>query len=250
MPTAATTNAKARRRSISKQRTAAPSTPLRQHPLTSADAKSPTDSAEEATMRIQLSSDFPMDFSSRTSGFCSMTFGHRRIRYWPVHCCGSACRFPKRLRRNGICGSIDRYRPIAGLAHTTGASNGWPTFKVYDGSTNGRSTSPWDTITSRGASRTRKVCFWHPATPWGFPCCVRSGLTARVRSCITIETRSIHPPPAPLGDGERINFLRALAIGERVGKAGPDLFRSPMKRMLSCAIFAMRKSWRARCAMP
>jgi hypothetical protein len=43
----------------------------------------------------------------------------------------------------------------------------------------------------------------------------------------------IHPPPAPHGDGERINFfLPPLAIGERIGKAGPDLFHSPMKRNL------------------
>jgi hypothetical protein len=40
----------------------------------------------------------------------------------------------------------------------------------------------------------------------------------------------IHPPPAPIGDGKRINLFRTLAIGERVGNAGPDLFRSPMKR--------------------
>jgi hypothetical protein len=26
------------------------------------------------------------------------------------------------------------------------------------------------------------------------------------------------------------SLLRTLAIGERIGKAGPDLFRSPMKR--------------------
>jgi hypothetical protein len=45
------------------------------------------------------------------------------------------------------------------------------------------------------------------------------------------------------------NLFRALAIGERVGKAGPDLFRSPMKEVLSCAISAMRKLWRALCAM-
>jgi len=29
-------------------------------------------------------------------------------------------------------------------------------------------------------------------------------------------------------EGERINLFRALAIGERVGNAGTDLFRSPM----------------------
>jgi transcription antitermination factor NusG len=40
----------------------------------------------------------------------------------------------------------------------------------------------------------------------------------------------IHPPPAPFWEGERVSSLRTLAIGERVGKAGPDLFRSPMKR--------------------
>ena len=57
----------------------------------------------------------------------------------------------------------------------------------------------------------------------------------------------IHPPPAPFWDGERITgrytrlspffgtvnvslHIPTLAIGERVGKAGPDLFRSPMKR--------------------
>src|SRR5262249_31957125 len=57
------------------------------------------------------------------------------------------------------------------------------------------------------------------------------------------STGPIHPPPAPVGDGERINLFRALAIGERVGNAGSDLFRSPMKRLLSCAISAMRRPW-------
>jgi hypothetical protein len=32
---------------------------------------------------------------------------------------------------------------------------------------------------------------------------------------------SIHPPPAPFWDGE-VSFSRTHAIGERVGKAGPD----------------------------
>src|ERR1700730_550235 len=41
---------------------------------------------------------------------------------------------------------------------------------------------------------------------------------------------SIHPPPAPFGDGERISSTPPPAIGERVGKAGPDLLRSPMMR--------------------
>jgi hypothetical protein len=36
----------------------------------------------------------------------------------------------------------------------------------------------------------------------------------------------------PFWDGERISSLRTLAIGERVGKAGSDLFRSPMKGAL------------------
>jgi hypothetical protein len=36
----------------------------------------------------------------------------------------------------------------------------------------------------------------------------------------------------PFWDGERINSLRTLAIGERVGKAGTDLLRSPMKKVL------------------
>jgi Glyoxalase superfamily protein len=36
----------------------------------------------------------------------------------------------------------------------------------------------------------------------------------------------------PFWEGERITSLRTLAIGERVGKAGPDLFRSPMKRCM------------------
>jgi hypothetical protein len=31
------------------------------------------------------------------------------------------------------------------------------------------------------------------------------------------------PAACPIWDGERINLFRALAIGERVGKAGPDL---------------------------
>jgi hypothetical protein len=36
----------------------------------------------------------------------------------------------------------------------------------------------------------------------------------------------------PFWDGERISSLRTLAIGARVGKAGSDLFRSPMKGAL------------------
>jgi len=51
-----------------------------------------------------------------------------------------------------------------------------------------------------------------------------------VLSCVNLAAGPIHPPPAPHGDGERINLFRALAIGERVGNAGPDLLRSPMKR--------------------
>ena len=39
----------------------------------------------------------------------------------------------------------------------------------------------------------------------------------------------------PTVDGQRINLFRALAIGERVGNAGSDLFRSPMKRLFPCA---------------
>jgi hypothetical protein len=54
----------------------------------------------------------------------------------------------------------------------------------------------------------------------------------------------------PLGDGERINLFRTLAIGERVGNAGPDLFPFADEEVLSCAISAMRKQWHARCAMP
>jgi hypothetical protein len=42
----------------------------------------------------------------------------------------------------------------------------------------------------------------------------------------------IHQPPAPFWDGERIKSPRALANGERVGKAGPDLLRSLMERRL------------------
>jgi hypothetical protein len=61
----------------------------------------------------------------------------------------------------------------------------------------------------------------------------------------------IHPLPAPYGDGERIDLLsHAFAIGERVGNAGSDLFRSPMKEVLSCAISAMRRQWRVPCAKP
>jgi hypothetical protein len=45
----------------------------------------------------------------------------------------------------------------------------------------------------------------------------------------------------PFWDGERIHSLRTLAIGERVGNAGPDLFRSPMKRC-SHARFPRRES--------
>src|SRR5258707_481219 len=48
-------------------------------------------------------------------------------------------------------------------------------------------------------------------------------------------------------DGERITSLRTLAIGERVGKAGPDLFRSPMRRC-SHARFPRRESYGARSA--
>src|SRR5262249_40527255 len=51
----------------------------------------------------------------------------------------------------------------------------------------------------------------------------------------------------PMGNGERINLFRALAIGERVGNAGPDLFRSPMKRC-SHARFSRRESYGTRAA--
>jgi hypothetical protein len=74
------------------------------------------------------------------------------------------------------------------------------------------------------------------------------GLTC-TRRCSKIPLRLIHPPPAPFGDGERINFAPPLAIGERVGKAGPDLFRFADDEVLSCAISAMRKPWRVPCAM-
>jgi hypothetical protein len=60
---------------------------------------------------------------------------------------------------------------------------------------------------------------------------------------------SIHPPPAPIGDGERIIFNPPLAIGERVGKAGLDLFRSLMKRC-SHARLPRCEGYGARCAMP
>src|SRR5215831_1255212 len=56
----------------------------------------------------------------------------------------------------------------------------------------------------------------------------------------------IRPPPAPFWDGERIVFS-ALAIGERVGKAGTDLLRSPMKRR-SHARFSRCKDHGARTA--
>jgi Glyoxalase superfamily protein/ClpX C4-type zinc finger len=42
--------------------------------------------------------------------------------------------------------------------------------------------------------------------------------------------RADTPAACPVGDGERINLFRTHAIGERVGKAGPDFFRSLAKR--------------------
>lgn len=59
-------------------------------------------------------------------------------------------------------------------------------------------------------------------------------------SIVLIDSPSSHSPYLrlgrytrrlrPLGDGKRINLFRTLAVGERVGNAGPDRFRSPMKR--------------------
>jgi hypothetical protein len=90
------------------------------------------------------------------------------------------------------------------------------------------------------------VCARMPAAPL----CESAGALTFRSSHLNLVTGTIHPPPAPSGDGERINLFRALAPGERVGNAGPDLCRSPMKRLLSCAISAMRRSWRVRYAKP
>jgi hypothetical protein len=61
---------------------------------------------------------------------------------------------------------------------------------------------------------------------------------------------SIHPPPAPIGDGERINLFRALAIW-RTGRQGrPRSHPFADEEVLSCAISAMRRPWPVRCAMP
>ncbi|HKF10483.1 MAG TPA: hypothetical protein VKB89_17440, partial [Xanthobacteraceae bacterium] len=62
-----------------------------------------------------------------------------------------------------------------------------------------------------------------------------SGVDSARFGAPTSNFGSVHPPPAPYGEGERINLFRALAIGERVGNAGSDLFRSPMKRLFPCA---------------
>ena len=54
---------------------------------------------------------------------------------------------------------------------------------------------------------------------------------------------SIHPPPAPIGDGERINLFRALAIW-RTGRQGrPRSHPFADEEVLSCAISAMRRPW-------
>ena len=63
-----------------------------------------------------------------------------------------------------------------------------------------------------------------------------------------LDVGLMHPPPAPLGMVNVSNSHRTLAIGERVGKAGPDFFRSSIE-VFSCAIFATRRPWRIPCAM-
>jgi hypothetical protein len=63
-------------------------------------------------------------------------------------------------------------------------------------------------------------------------------------------TGSIHPPEPLLGTVNVSLHLRALAIGERVGNAGSDLFRSADEEVLSCAISAMLRTWHALRAMP
>jgi hypothetical protein len=78
------------------------------------------------------------------------------------------------------------------------------------------------------------VCAQKPATPL----CEDAGIDI---SMVAFQPRDRVDTPAacPIGDGKRINLFRALALGERVGKAGTDLYRSPMKRFFSCAISAM-----------
>jgi hypothetical protein len=62
---------------------------------------------------------------------------------------------------------------------------------------------------------------------WPISGAIRAPSSARSRATLRIgrSTRRLRP----FWDGERITSLRTLAIGERVGEAGPNLFRLPMK---------------------
>ena len=60
----------------------------------------------------------------------------------------------------------------------------------------------------------------------------------------------IHPPPAPSGNGERIN-LSPHPRHWRTGRQGwHRSFPFADREVLSCAISAMQRSWRIPCAMP
>jgi hypothetical protein len=48
-----------------------------------------------------------------------------------------------------------------------------------------------------------------------------SGVDSARFGARTLGFGSVHPPPAPYGDGERINLFRALAIGERSATQAP-----------------------------
>src|SRR5215469_10252311 len=77
-----------------------------------------------------------------------------------------------------------------------------------DGATDGQKMQSWVLL--------RQYGFWIDTNASGAP---------------SFVTGPIHLPPAPFGDGERISFRATLAMGERVGNAGPDLFRSPIQRV-------------------
>ena len=92
-----------------------------------------------------------------------------------------------------------------------------------------------------------------PSSKAGVPDCCARCANHRVddgRVLRHLPRGSIHPPPAPFGDGERIN-LSPRPRHWRTGRQGRH--RSPPfadREVLSCAISAMRKPWRIPCAMP
>jgi hypothetical protein len=59
---------------------------------------------------------------------------------------------------------------------------------------------------------------------------------------------SIHPPPAPFGDGERISFLPCPRQRRTGRQSRPRSFPFAAEEVLPCAISAMQRQWRTPCA--